>query len=64
MVCVCVYLSSYRRLKVYAEGGCCLEQYIEGAGWCIDNGDCDAIPALETAIAALEQCKENLKLVA
>lgn len=61
---VVVYLSGKQRLKIYKEGGCVLEEHIEGIGWCIDNGDCDAIPALDEAVALLVRCKENLELCA
>lgn len=31
-----LYLDTYHRLRIFAEGGCNLEKRVDGIGWCLE----------------------------
>lgn len=60
-----VYVKGNRRIAIYPEGGCCVEEKVKGIGWVIATEDewteADT-EAMQKMRAGFFKCLENLNM--
>jgi hypothetical protein len=60
---ITIEIGNRRRLVIYKQGGCNLEENVEGIGWCLNDWDTvDWQPILTEAQSVLARVSENIRL--